>query len=155
MEQKIIELKPLNKTELDAGLQKAYNQFYALLEELAKTKLPETTVHKINVLIQDLNSSVLSGNSLRKLISKNQKDLLKILEKDHKIVTKNHYRNLWMLLGISLGLPIGVAISSAIGNIGLLGVGIPIGIGLGLAIGSSLDEKAKKEGRQLNIEVKN
>jgi hypothetical protein len=31
---------------------------------------------------------------------------------------------------------------------------LPIGMGIGFAVGSSLDQKALKEGRQLDFEVK-
>lgn len=61
-----------------------------------------------------------------------------------------------MVLGMpTIGLPIGVAFGASIGNMGLLGIGLPIGMVIGLALGSGMDKKVSKEGRQLNIELKN
>ena len=52
-------------------------------------------------------------------------------------------------------LPIGAAIGSVSGNMGVLGAGLPIGMGIGIAVGMSMDKKAINEGRQLDIEIKN
>jgi hypothetical protein len=54
----------------------------------------------------------------------------------------------------AFGLPLGAAIGLSVENIGLLGIGLPIGMGIGFVFGSSLDQKALKEGRQLDFEVK-
>jgi hypothetical protein len=40
------------------------------------------------------------------------------------------------------------------GNIGLLGIGLPIGMGVGVGVGSYLDKKALTEGRQLDVDLK-
>ena len=81
--------------------------------------------------------------------------IIKLLEKELKIVPKNYYRNLWFIVGMSVfGLPLGVAFGISIGNLGLLGIGLPIGMVIGIAVGSGMDKKAHKEGRQLNIEIK-
>ncbi|MFD2597795.1 hypothetical protein ACFSQ3_02435 [Sphingobacterium corticis] len=42
----------------------------------------------------------------------------------------------------------------SVGNIGLLGIGLPIGMALGLAVRATMDKKAKQEGRQLDLEIK-
>lgn len=128
-------------------------QFEKLIEELNTKNLPDQTVEIINKQIEDLNSSLLSGNAFKRLLIKKQTQITKLLEKEHKLVPKNYYRNLWMVLGMSaIGLPIGVAFGVSIGNMGLLTIGLPIGMAIGLALGSSMDKKALKEGRQLNIE---
>jgi hypothetical protein len=110
----------------------------------------------INESIDILNSSRLSGAQLTKLIKQKQTAILKQVEKELKIVPKNYYRTLWMVIGMSaFGLPIGVAFGLSIGNLGLLALGLPIGMGIGIAVGMSMDKKAMNEGRQLNIEIKN
>lgn len=90
---------------------------------------------------------------MEKLLKTNLSKILKLLEKELKLVPKSHYRNQWMVLGMSaFGLPIGVAFGISIGNLGLLGLGLPIGMAIGIAVGTGMDEKARKEGRQLSCE---
>ncbi|MBQ0152941.1 MAG: hypothetical protein KBS61_08630, partial [Chryseobacterium sp.] len=58
-------------------------------------------------------------------------------------------------LGMSgIGLPLGVAFGLSVGSIGLLGLGLPFGMAIGAGIGTSMDKKAQKEGRQLQVEIK-
>jgi hypothetical protein len=60
-----------------------------------------------------------------------------------------------MAIGMSaFGIPLGVAFGTSLGNMGLLGIGIPIGMVIGMAIGSGMDKKAFEEGRQLDLEMK-
>jgi len=59
---------------------------------------------------------------------------------------------LWMVLGMSVfGMPLGVAYGSVMGNMGLLGLGLPIGMCIGMAVGAMLDKKAKEKGNQLEV----
>jgi len=150
-----LELKERQDIATDSKLSKLYNQFAVLLSELRKHKLSPKIITTINESIEILNASSLTGDAVRKLVKQKQTEILKQVEKEHKIVPKNYYRNLWMLLGISaFGVPIGVAFGLSIGNIGLLGVGLPIGMGIGIAVGTGMDKKALKEERQLDIEIK-
>lgn len=112
-------------------------------------------IAKVNTHVSELNSSSLSGKSLRGFVKKKQNKIVMLVEKEAKIVPINYYRNLWFILGMSIfGLPIGFALAMSIGNMAFLGTGFPIGIGVGMAYGMSLDNKAKEEGRQLDIELK-
>lgn len=72
-----------------------------------------------------------------------------MIEKELHLVTKNHYRNTWFILGMLIGVALGSA------NTSLLAVGIPLGFTIGIAIGTSKDKKAKDNGLQLDIEIKN
>ena len=151
-------IKELDKKEVissDIKLSEIYNQFGELLNELKKRELPEKIITFVNDHVDQINSSILTGKQLTKLIKQKQTLILKQIEKELKVVPKNYYRNLWMLFGFTaFGLPIGVVFGLSLGNIGLLGIGLPIGMVIGLAVGSSLDKKALTEGRQLNIEIK-
>jgi hypothetical protein len=92
---------------------------------------------------------------LRKQIKKTQSSILKLIEKELKLVTKNHYRNTWLAVGMAaFGLPLGAALGTSLGDIGLLGLGLPIGMVIGMAVGSGMDKKAFKDGKQLNLEIK-
>lgn len=94
----------------------------------------------------------MNGDSLLQSIKKAQTEILKLLEKEEKIVPVNHYRKLWMIMGMStFGLPIGVAFGLSMGNLGMLGIGLPIGMAIGISVGSSMDKKAKSQGRQLTF----
>ncbi len=154
-----MEVKQLRHREDSASkskLNKTQIQFTELIGELNNKNLPDQTVEIINKHIEELNSPLLSDRAFKSLLIKKQAQIIKLLEKTHKLVPINYYRNLWMVLGMSaIGLPIGVAFGASIGNMGLLATGLPVGMVIGLAMGSAMDKKASKEGRQLNIELKN
>lgn len=126
-----------------------------LITELQKKMVPASTVDFINKEIDEINLFNGTERENLKLIRKKQAVMLQTLEKDLKLVTKNHYQNLWLVLGMSaFGLPIGAAIGLSLHNIGLLGIGLPIGMGIGLLVGSTLDKKAKAAGKQLDVVLK-
>lgn len=137
-------------------LKQNHMQFEKFIEELNARKLPDQTVEIIDKHIEDLNASLLSGNAFNRLLIKKRKRIIKLLENKHKLVPKHYYRNRWMVVGIcTFGIPIGVAFGASMGNMGFMTTGLPFGMVLGLAIGLGLDKKALKQGRQLNIELKN
>ena len=145
-------------TKIDSSNPKIENsivQFKKLIEILNTKNLPENIVKKINSEISILNSSEIVGNSFLHLLKKKQNTIAKLIEKELKLVPKNYYRNLWLVLGMSVfGLPLGVAFGLSIGNLGLLGIGLPIGMVIGLLVGSLMDKKAFESGRQIDIELK-
>lgn len=150
----IIELKDRTDLANDFKLSGFYTQFGTLLNELRKKQLNEELIKSINAFIETINISTTTGNELRKLLKQAQTYIVKQVEKEHKIVPKNHYRTLWMLLGFTaFGLPIGMALGLSVGNMGLMAIGLPIGMAIGAAVGSSMDKKAAAEGRQLNVEI--
>ena len=151
----IIELKERQNFSADTKTNRIYIQLGELLNQLRKRNLPENIIDSVNKDIEVVNAASLIGNDFRKLVKQKQNKIIKLLEKDLKVVPKNYYRNMWLALGMSVfGLPIGVAFGASIGNMGLLGVGLPIGMAIGALVGSKMDKKALEEGRQLNIEIK-
>ena len=150
-----MEIIELNKNDSNIKVNNSIEQFKQLNKLLNDKKLPVNIIEKINFEIELLNSSQLVGNSLLHLIKKKQNKIIRLTEKELKIVPKNYYRNLWMVLGMSaFGLPLGVAFGLSMGNIGLLAIGLPIGTGIGVLVGSKLDKKASESGKQLDIELK-
>lgn len=134
-------------------VQNQYLHFQELIKELNTKQLNSQVIEQINVLINQINTT--STTELKYVLPKTQSKIIKLAEKESKIVPKNYYRMLWMALGMSaFGLPIGLLFGLSLGNIALLGIGLPIGLGIGVAFGTSLDKKAEKEGRQLNWEAK-
>lgn len=137
----------------DAKTRALYLQLDAVLTEIRQKELPETATASINIQIDELNDAGDTVN--RSFAKKKQTAILNILEKQLKIVPKNYYRNLWLILGMSaFGLPIGVALGMALGNMGLLGTGFPFGMCIGILLGASMDKKAFRDGRQLAVEIK-
>lgn len=150
-------IKPDLKPELlnDSKTKALYDQFQQLLNELEKKKISADTAEKVNRETALINSTALRDKDLHKMLKQKQNDIIKLLEKEHKIVPKNYYRNLWLAVGMgAFGLPIGVAFGLLIHNIALLSIGLPIGMAIGVVVGSSLDKKAEAEGRQLDVEIK-
>lgn len=70
--------------------------------------------------------------------NKQKAEVIRHLEKTHKLVDDQHYLSLYMSLGIAMGVPLGLMF----GNIAL---GLPIGMGIGIAIGAGMDADAKKK----------
>lgn len=149
----IIELR--QRIPENPKLNTSYIQFEKLLQELRKKQLPPPIIALVNQDVESINSIPDTGDELKKALKHAQTKIIKLIEKELKIVPMNYYRNIWLVLGMSaFGLPIGAAIGLSIGNIGLLAVGLPIGMLIGMVIGSTMDKKALQEGRQLAIEIK-
>lgn len=153
---KISDLKRRPGIESNSKLQKTLLQLEKLLAELEKQELNHTLVTSINKEIVALNSIPTSYKNLRKQIIKGQTNIIKIAEKELKLVPKNYYRNHWLAIGMAVfGLPIGIIIGFALNNMAFLGIGLPMGLAVGIAIGTGMDKKAQEEGRQLDIEINN
>ena len=153
-----MEIKELkNRPDIDQHkkLYAFYNQFDKLLMELRRKELTNETVNSINDRIARINSVTGSEKELRKQIKNTQSGIIKLIEKEHKLVTKNHYRNTWLAVGMAVfGIPLGVAFGASLGNMAFLGIGLPIGMAIGSAVGTAMDKKAFEEGRQIDLEIK-
>lgn len=150
-------IKPVKKpaTEENKKLEEKYREFNALVVELGKKEVPDELAKLVNSHIEQLNNFQGPDKDQLKQLRKTQSAILKLIEKELKLVTKNHYLNLWTALGMSaFGLPVGVAIGLSVGNIALLAIGLPIGMAIGMAVGTGLDKKAFESGKQLSVEIK-
>ena len=152
----ILRLREIKNLSNDSRLSEIYNQFAILLSELRKKELPESMILSINNEVEEINKSgILNSNDLRKLIKKKQTVILRLIEKDLKLVPINYYRTLWLALGMTVfGIPLGVLTGVLIGKPGLFMLGLPIGVAIGVTVGTAMDKKAVKENRQLNVEIK-
>lgn len=131
----------------------AYSQFGKLIQELEGRALPDTIIETINNDIEALNLISDSEKNFRTQILKKQSNIIKILEKELKLVPKGHYRTMWLAVGMAaFGVPMGVVFGVILGNMAFLGIGIPFGMAIGMAVGVGMDKKAFDDGRQLDIE---
>ncbi|MEO4005967.1 hypothetical protein [Flavobacterium sp. CAU 1735] len=152
---KIIELKEIQNTSENSKLPPLYTQFQKLLEELRKKELPDTLIESINKDIEVLNTTTLTDDKLRKLFKEKQTKIVRLVEKEVKIVPQKYYMTLWLAIGMSaFGIPLGTVLGLSLGNMGLLGIGLPIGMAIGIAVGTNMDKKALQEGRQLDVVIK-
>jgi len=150
----INELKKRDGIDSNKKLAELYVQFGKLLSELRKRDLPDEVVQSINTNIDLIDPDSGTEEELRKQLRHTQADILRQIEKELKLVPKNHYRNIWLALGIAaFGVPLGVAFGASLGNMAFIGIGMAMGIPIGLAIGTGLDKKAADEGRQLDVEI--
>lgn len=151
----IKELQKNPEIEQHKKLKKKFGDFEKLINELKKRELPSEIIASINMEIDQINSFSGTNKELLKHIQRTQFNLLKMLEKKLKLVTKNHYRNMWMAIGMAaFGIPIGVAFGASLGNMAFLAVGIPIGMAVGIGVGTAMDQKAIENGNQLDLEFK-
>ena len=153
----IIDLIGKNFISGDAKLIRIFEQFVKLLNELRKKELPSKITDLVNRSIEEINKTEYTGKDWSKFVKQKQAEILKLLKKECRIVTRNYYRSSWLpvVLGLSL---ISISISQftqlAIPSIILpFMAGVPIGAGIGMLIGLLMDKKAYREGRQLDIEI--
>lgn len=148
-------LAPLERSDFsNPKLEKRYRRFQELIKEIQQRDLPEGTATGVNNKIEALNLVRDMDHNLSVKLRKTQSSIVNILLKEVKIVPKNYYRNLWLSLGMAVfGVPMGVAFGAALDNMAFLGIGIPIGMAIGIAVGTALDEQAKKEERQLKLDL--
>ncbi len=145
-----------NRPEIttDEKLSKKYGSFRNLLAELESRDIPSHIIGEINEKVSTVNAFQGPAKGLRRVLRKEKDSIVKLLEKELKIVPKGYYRNMWMAIGMSaFGVAMGTAFGAALDNMAFLGLGIPIGMSIGMAIGAGMDEKAAKEGRQLSFEA--
>jgi len=152
---KINALQPKITLKEDKKVAVKFELFEKLIVELNKKEIPIAIANTVNATIEEINKFTGTGKETLALLRKKETAITKMIKKDLKLVTINHYKKLWMVTGMSaFGLPIGAALGISMGNIGLLGIGLPIGMGIGIAVGTALDKKAKQGGKQLEVELK-
>lgn len=152
-----MEIKELKnrKTFENEKIRNGYVQFEELISLLNERTLINKSVQEINTEIDLINNVRVSSNILRKQIRKSQAKILRIIAKEDNVVVKNHYRNLWLVLGMTaFGIPLGTAFGASQGNMGMIGIGMPIGMVIGIVVGTKKDKEAAKNGYQLNIDLK-
>lgn len=120
--------------------------------ELSDRQLSEKSIEQLNELITELNNDFETEKAYSKLVRKKTYSMAHTVLTNDKLIVKNHYRNQWMTLGMTIfGVPMGAAFGAALGNFAFLAIGLPIGMVIGMAVGAEKDKKAKAEARVLNF----
>ncbi|WP_299119509.1 hypothetical protein [uncultured Tenacibaculum sp.] len=147
-----ISLKKKEPFISDKNVLKAFNKIENTLSVLETLPLSDSSISQINKDLEEINKFEGELKKYRnKLIVKNH-NILELVRKNHGYVHEKYYQNQWMVLGMSLfGVSFGTIFGMLLGNIALLGIGLPFGMLLGIAIGKEKDKKAKQEGKQLKI----
>ncbi|MEQ9169213.1 MAG: hypothetical protein RLO12_23365 [Fulvivirga sp.] len=151
-----MEIKALNKRpniDQNTKLKSRFIQFETLLSELKKHEIPDEIITAINEYIDEVNAASGVEKELRMQLKKSLTKILKLIEKELKLVTINHYRNMYLAVGVALGVAFGSAFGASLGNMAFMGAGLPIGIGIGIAMGTQKDKEAKENGKQLDLEI--
>ncbi len=155
MQNNLIELTERPGIQNQLGLYRKYLQFAQLLYSLKEHALTGEVTTQINAEITQLNSLADSDPEFKKTLRKTQKQVLKWVYETHKLVPINHYRNMWLALGmVVFGIPLGIAFGASLKNMAFLSIGFPIGMVMGMVVGMQLDKKAVKENKQLMVEIK-
>ena len=151
----IIELKKNSHLTQKETTKKAFSDLEKTLVAYRGVELSENSIVKINDLVKSINSfQESSERKYRRKLLINRSNIIQLIVKEHGIVPEKYYQKQWFVLGmVTFGIPIGIIFSTAIGNISMLAVGYPLGMLIGSMIGKQKDEKAKKEGKQINLSL--
>jgi len=96
---------------------------------------------EVKRLVDELGNLVqFHEKEARKRYNRSLSDIVKHLQKTHKLVRKGQNLGIWMASGTGIGVAIGAALDN-------VGIGPGLGVGIGFAIGGYLDKKAEREGR--------
>ena len=151
-----MELKELNKRNLNELNKKQLTKFNYLDQLIFDLKNREITTELINLIngkIDFINDFSGSEKDYIKQLKKATASILQLLGEELELVAKHHYQNQWTAYGMLAG----VIFSTIFTQLGYsetwssIGMGIPMGLLFGMLAGKNRDEKALKEGKQLNV----
>lgn len=148
----IIQIEKKDYYQASKNAKKYSENIYNCIESLKEKDLPETLIDFINIEITKVNQSEWTPKQAGKKIYYAYDRILNQVMKETKLVPPSHYQSTYMAMGMAvIGVPIGILYGLFMDNLAFLGLGLPIGLVLGMSWGRHLDEKAKKEGRQLEF----
>ena len=134
------------------SLSRILKRMHRLVDALNQREVPPEISQEINQMIQQIDTGDTQPKQLKKGLFKAYRKITNLVRKELGWVPKSFYQTMWMSLGMGgFGLPIGVVIGVIMGNMGLIGLGIPIGMAIGIGIGIMMDQKAVKNGKQLDV----
>jgi hypothetical protein len=150
---KIIDLNNEQNNNRSSKIVKHYSQLEKLIFDLNERGIPGEIIQVINDEINLINSYKGTKKDFLSQVKKSKSNILKLIEKELKLVPKFHYQNLWMAYGMMAGLMISLVLKqfgldNTWNSVGML---LPMGMLFGIVVGKKRDEKAKNDEQQLNI----
>lgn len=150
---KIIELNNKQNNNQSKKVVKRYSQLERLIIGLKEREITDEIVLAINDEINIINECKETEKDFLCKVKKTKSNILKLIEKELKLVPKSHYQNLWMVYGMIAGLIISLILKqfgfeNTWNSVGMM---LPMGMLFGIVAGKNRDEKAQKNGLQLNI----
>lgn len=134
-------------------LEKKYAIFAKLTAALNQHEIPRELAESLNTEVDKLNAISDSAKEKPGKMTKAHSRIIRKVQKELGLVPKNYHKNMWMGVGMAaFGVPMGVSLGLSLDNMAFMGIGLPIGLAIGLAVGSGMDEKAKKDGKQLDLD---
>lgn len=134
-------------------IERKHQQFVDLISELNQKELTDDIVQEVNPLILQVNNLDEHEPKFKSCVNKQFNAIIKLIAAKLRLVPKKFYQQMWFPLGMAIfGIPVGLIISMLSSNYAFIGIGLPIGLAIGAFLGSKMDDKAEKEGRQLNVE---
>jgi hypothetical protein len=134
-------------------LEKKYALFEKLTAALNQHEIPSELAESLNAEVDKLNAISDTAKEKPGKMTKAHSRIIRKVQKELGLVPKNYHRNLWMGIGMAaFGVPMGVSLGMSLDNMAFMAIGLPIGLAIGLAVGSGMDNKAQKDGKQLDID---
>jgi len=150
-----MQIKNPEKTSspISRKLEKKYARFEKLTTALNQHEIPKELAESLNAEVHKLNAISDTAKEKPGKMNKAYAGIIRKVQKELGLVPKNYHRNLWMGVGMAaFGIPLGVSLGLSLDNMAFMATGLPIGLAIGIAVGSGLDEKAKKDGKQLDLD---
>ena len=147
-------IKYPNSTNRSTANQLAVKRFDQLLQEVHRMELPPEVIVELNTELEKLELLSAFDKKFFKQLKKSKAVLLTILYQEVRVVSKNHYRDLWIALGLfAIGIPLGIFLMFFLNGSSAIAIGIALGSAMGIVIGNNLDRQAEAEGRQMTIRL--
>ncbi|MFD1552050.1 hypothetical protein DNU06_00880 [Putridiphycobacter roseus] len=154
MQSKLMVLIERPDTIKQPRLHRKYIQLAQILYAIGIKEISIEVSTEINKEIERLNTIKDKDPLLIKEIAKAQQKILKLVLHTYKFVPINHYRNIWLAVGMAaFGIPLGILFGLGLHNMAFFSIGLPIGMVIGMAYGIQMDKKALKEEKQLAVEI--
>lgn len=148
-------LKRRKGTEKNKKINKAYNKMQSLIEALNTKEIPSPGLISINERIELINSFSGTDKELIRFLNTTYRFILTFIEKNLNLVPKHHFMARWMFYGTITG----VVLTSIVSNFDFMGIDglasiiLPMAVAAGIIIGKFMDDIAKKEDRQIDLEA--